>query len=187
MTPDLQDLLRQIEAIKSEGHAVCAGLSESQFNWRPGEGRWSIAECLVHLNVSITVTLPAFERAIEQGRAKGLMGQGPFRYGWFASWVAGSMEPPPRWRMRTVKILKVPAGATHALARVLPEFIALRDQLADRVRRANSLDLRRVRVVSPVNRLLRMPIGAYFQFVLAHDRRHLWQARQVRNAPGFGL
>lgn len=187
MTPDLQDFLRQIEAIKTEGHTVCAGLSESQFNWRPGAGRWSIAECLVHLNVAVTRTLPAFDRAIEQGRAKGLMGQGPFRYGWFANWMARSMEPPPKWRMKTFPIFDVPPQATHSLTRVLPEFVVVRDQLAERVRRAEGLDLRRVKTVSPVTRLLRLPLGAYFAFVIAHERRHVWQARQVRNAPAFGV
>jgi hypothetical protein len=24
-------------------------------------------------------------------------------------------------------------------------------------------------------------LGTYFNFILAHDRRHLWQARNVRN------
>jgi hypothetical protein len=33
--------------------------------------------------------------------------------------------------------------------------------------------------------MVRLPLGAYFHFILAHDRRHLWQARQVRNAAGF--
>jgi len=26
-----------------------------------------------------------------------------------------------------------------------------------------------------------MPLGAYFDFIIAHDRRHLWQARNIRN------
>ncbi len=187
MTPDLEDLLRQLVRIKAEGPAVCAGLTESQFNWRPGPKRWSIAECLVHLNVAVTRTLPAFDRAIERGREKGLEAEGPFRYGWFANWMIASMEPPPKRRMKTFGIFEVPADAAHALPRVLPEFLTVRDQLGERVRRADGLDLKRIRVVSPVTRLLRLPLGAYFQFVIAHDRRHLWQARQVRNAPGFGL
>ncbi len=77
------------------------------------------------------------------------------------------------------------AGLTESP--VLPEFMAVRDQLADRVRRSDGLDLKRVRVVSPVTRLLRLPLGAYLRFVIAHDRRHLWQAQQVRHTPGFGL
>jgi uncharacterized damage-inducible protein DinB len=188
MAPELQDLLRQIDAIKGDGHAVCAGLSESQFNWRPAEGRWSIAECLVHLNRSVAATLPAFDRAISEGRAKGRTAQGgaPSHYGWFSRWMIGSMEPPPKRRMKTFPIFAVPVGGTHTLGHVLPEFVAMRDELAERVRRADGLDLRGNRTVSPVTRLLRMPLGAYLQFVIAHDRRHLWQARQVRNAPGFG-
>lgn len=187
MTEELQGYLRQIDAAKREGQALVAGLSQAQLNWRPGAERWSIAECLVHLNIAVTKTLPAFDRAIARGRARGLVGQGPFRYGWFANWMVRSMEPPPKRRMKTFKIFQVPPGATHSAAQVLPEFLRVRDQLAERVRQADGLDLRRPRVVSPVTPLLRMPLGAYFAFVIAHDRRHLWQARQVREAPGFGV
>jgi hypothetical protein len=188
MAPDLQELLRQIDAIKADAQGLCAGLSESQFNWRPGVGRWSMAECLVHLNRSVSATLPAFDRAIADGKAKGRVakGGGPARYGWFSRWMIGSMEPPPKRRMKTFLIFAVPVGGTHAIGRVLPDFVSVRDQLAERVRRADGLDLQGNRTVSPVTRLLRMPLGAYLQFVIAHDRRHLWQARQVRNAPGFG-
>jgi len=126
MTPELHDLIRQIHAIKADGQAVCAGLSESQFNWRPGEGRWSIAECLVHVNVAVSRTLPAFDKAIADGRAQGRTAKAgdsaPNRYGWFSRWMIGSMEPPPKRRMKTFAIFAVPAGRTHALTRVLPEF-----------------------------------------------------------------
>ena len=187
MTEELQEYLRQIDAVKREGQALVSGLSQAQLNWRPGPERWSIAECLVHLNIAVTKTLPAFDRAIERARSRGLVGRGPFHYSWFANWMVRSMEPPPKRRMKTFKIFLVPPGATHSAAQVLPEFLRVRDQLAERVRQADGLDLRRPRVVSPVTPLLRMPLGAYFAFVIAHDRRHLWQARQVREAPGFGV
>jgi hypothetical protein len=182
MTPDLEDLLRQIEALKADAPTVCAGLTEAQFNWRPGPDRWSIAECLIHLNLSVRHTLPAFDHAIAQGRAKGRLSQGPFRYGWFTTWNVRFMEPPPKRSMKTFKLLQVPPGASHAQASVLADFMALRDQLSERVRRADGLDLRRIRVVSPVSWFFRLQLGGYFQFVVAHDRRHLWQARQVRKA-----
>jgi len=182
MNAEIRSMLDQIDAIKKEGAAVTAGLSDAQFNWHPGKGRWSIADCLQHLDVGVTKTLPAFDRAIAEGRARGQTAAGPFKYGWFARMVARSMEPPPKWRMRTVAMLRVPSVATYRAADLLPEFSRMRDQLAERVRQADGLDLARVRTISPVNRLLRLPLGAYFQFILAHDRRHLWQARQVRNS-----
>jgi len=61
----------------------------------------------------------------------------------------------------------------------------VRDLLAERVRRSDGLDLARIRTISPVNRLVRLPLGAYFAFILAHNRRHLWQGRQVRASPDF--
>ena len=185
MTEELEGYLRQIDAVKRDGQALVAGLSDVQFNWRPAPDRWSIAECLMHLNVAVTKTLPAFDRGIERGQARGLVGQGPFRYGWFANWMARSMEPPPKRRMKTFKVFAMPLGVAHSPDRVLAEFLAVRDQLAERVRRADGLDLKRARVVSPVTPLLRLPLGAYFAFILAHERRHLWQARQVRGAAGF--
>jgi hypothetical protein len=178
-------MLDQLDAIKREGHAVAAGLSDAQVNWHPGEARWSIAECLQHLNVAVTKTLPAFDRAIAEGRSKGKTAPGPFRYGWFSRWMVASMEPPPKRRMRTFPIFALSAGATYRGADVLREFTTVRDRLAERVRQADGLDLAHVRTISPVNRLLRLPLGAYLQFVIAHERRHLWQARQVRAAPGF--
>ena len=183
MNLELRQMLEQLEAIKAEGRAVTDGLSDAQFNWHPGEGRWSIADCLQHLNVGVSKTLPAFDRAIGEGRSKGQLapGVGPFQYGWFSRWMISSMEPPPKWRMRTPRILRVPAGATYRAADVLPEFLSVRDQLAQRVRQADGLDLAKIRTISPVNSLLRLPLGAYFAFIIAHDRRHVWQARQVRN------
>jgi hypothetical protein len=184
MIPELQSNLDQLEAIKADGKAVTAGLSDTQLNWRPGPGRWSIAECLQHLNIGVRATLPAFDRAIAEGREKGKTAPGPFRYGWLSRLMISSMEPGKR-RMRTQAIFDVPPGSTYRGAELLPEFYAVRDELAQRVRRADGLDLARVRTISPASRLIRMPLGAYFQFIITHDRRHLWQARQVRNSPGF--
>jgi DinB superfamily len=173
-------MLDQLDAIKKEGEGVAAGLSEAQFNWRPGPGRWSIAQNLNHLNVGDLKVLPAFDRAIAEGRAQHRVAPGPFRYRWFSRFMIREMEPPPKRRMKTP--LKGSAGEDHRLADVLPEFARVRDELARRVRQSDGLDLAHIRTISPVNRLIRLPLGAYFAFILAHDRRHLWQARQVRNA-----
>ncbi len=185
MTPELDQFLSELETIKADGRSVAADLSEALFNWRPAPDRWSIGDCLAHLNQGVTTTLPAFDKAIAAGRADGLVAPGPFKYGWFARWMARSMEPPPRWRMRSPAVFRTAPAARRAEV-VVPEFLAVRDRLAERVRQADGLDLARVRVTSPASRLLRLPIGAYFWFVIAHDRRHVWQARQVRNAADFG-
>jgi len=175
MHAELEDDLRQIAAVKAEAQRLLAGRSGAEFNRRPAPGRWSAAECLDHLN-AIRKVLPAIDRTIAGARARGLRSDGPFRYGWFTRWMIRAFEPPPRRRFKNPKLIE-PAHEPLATSAVLRGFLSLRDELAARVRAADGLDLKRAIVVSPVSRFVRMPLGGYLAFLLAHDRRHLWQAR----------
>jgi hypothetical protein len=47
------------------------------------------------------------------------------------------------------------------------------------------LNLVKVKITSPLASFLKFRLGAAFGIVIAHDRRHLWQAQQVRHAEGF--
>ena len=180
MHPELDAYLRQLDAIRADARQLVAGLSDAEFNRRPAAGRWSAAECLDHLNM-VRKVLPAIDRAITNAAARGLRSDGPFRYGWFARWMIRSFEPPPRRRFRNPRLLE-PAHQPLAPDAVLQEFLSLRDALTRRVRQADGLDLQRAIVVSPVSRFFRMPLGGYLAFLLAHDRRHLRQARQALGA-----
>jgi len=126
MNEELAGYLQQIEAVKREAETFLTGLTDAQFNWRPGPDRWSIAQCFDHLNVSVRKTIPAFDRAIAAARARGRLAPGPFRYGWFARWMVGSMEPPVKRRQGTFKIL-LPAQEVP-LAPTLAEFRMVRDR-----------------------------------------------------------
>jgi hypothetical protein len=64
-------------------------------------------------------------------------------------------------------------------------FAQWQDRLEERVRAADGLDLRRARQRSPVFPLVKWSLGTMLALVLAHERRHIWQARQVRNERQF--
>ena len=181
---DRPDLEQQLDRSIEEARAVLDGLTPDQVNWRPAPERWSIGECISHLNVGIRAALPALDRAIETARERGFAGTGTGRYGWFANWMVRAQEPPVKRRVKTFPVFQ-PVAARHDAARLLPEFRAVRSELRERLARAEGIDWGRAKVVSPASRFFRLPFGAYVAFLLAHDRRHLWQAREVRNHPGF--
>jgi len=70
------------------------------------------------------------------------------------------------------------------LAAVRQEFLEWQDQIAERIRQADGLDLPRARARSPL-RVWKWSLGTFFAVALAHERRHIWQARQVSNEQGF--
>jgi hypothetical protein len=44
---DAADLCQALLAINSDARDLCEGLHEEQLAWRPGSGKWSIAENLI--------------------------------------------------------------------------------------------------------------------------------------------
>jgi hypothetical protein len=176
---DLADYLRQIDEIDADAGNLLTGLTEDQFHWSPTSARWSIAQCLVHLVIVGRRYLPILDETIDTARADHLMGRGPFRYGFVERWVVRATEPPPRIRLKTPASARPPDN--QPLAGVVANFLAVHDEMRKRIQAAKGLDLARAKVASPYTKSFRMGLGPCFAFLAAHERRHLWQAWQVRN------
>ena len=65
------------------------------------------------------------------------------------------------------------------------EFMEWQAAIDERIRRADGLDLKRTRERSPAVPLVKWSLGTMLAITLAHERRHLWQAREVRNDKRF--
>lgn len=183
LIPELADYQRQFESIQKEVRELTAGLAESQFNWRPDATRWSISENLLHLNITGEMWRRPLEAAIEQARARGPFSRGPFRYGFLGSVAIRKMEPPPRQKFRA-SAKAMPTNGNPITA-VVPTFLHHQDEFILRLHQANGLDLARIKLPLPGRRFLKLSMGQCFAFIATHERRHLWQAKQVRNHPQF--
>jgi hypothetical protein len=183
--PELESYREQFQENRNEARRLTEELSDEQMNWRPAAGRWSIAECFAHLDLIGRLYRPVLTTVIDKARKDNRLARGPFRLGFIGRKFIGSMEPPPKLKVRTVASM-LPGGlSAHNADAVMDEFYVLGDTFTALMKSAEGLDLRRVRVRSVVTPLLRLGIGEWFAFLAAHERRHIWQARQVLNAPGF--
>ena len=175
---ELEALRRQFEQIRTEAENLTSGLSEAQFNWRPAPGEWSIEECLAHLTMVGHWEVKAIEAAVEDGRNRGVTGSGPFHYGPVERFIIGMTQPPVRQKLPAPKRF-VPLHG-QPLTAVLPTFLHVQSQFVHQIDRAEGLDLRRIKVQTPISRFLRMSLGATLAQAAAHERRHMDQARRVR-------
>ena len=183
LIPELAEYRRQFEAIKQDVQDLVAGLTDEQLNWHAQPGVWSIAECLSHLTVTGTLYLPQIESKINEARTRQLFNQGPFRHSFIGNWFVRSLEPPVKRKFRAPK--KFVPTPDQPLAKVLPEFLSVQESFLHFLKEANGLHLARIKVASPVTSLLRLTLGQSFALTTAHERRHLWQAREVKNHPNF--
>jgi hypothetical protein len=183
LAPELDVFRQQFERISSDADALVAALSDEQFNWRPASDRWSVAQCIDHLNVTARVYLPMLDEGIADAIRRGQYGEGPFRYNWFGRLFVRAQEPPYRFRVKAPKAFQ--PRSDRPRNDVMAAFRAYQVQYIDRLRQANGLDLSRAKVRSPVSNWIRIPLGSGFAVMAAHERRHLWQARNLINDPGF--
>lgn len=183
LTREVEEFRQQFDQIGAEGEALTTPLGDAQFTWQPAPDAWSLAQCFEHLNIAARLYLPQLDEGVADAIRRGLYAEGPFTYNWIGRLMARLMEPPPRFRYRTPKSFQ-PSSA-RSRHEIMAGFRAYQVQYIDRLRQASGLDLARARVASPVSPWIRMPLGSAFALIAAHERRHLWQARQVVAAPGF--
>jgi hypothetical protein len=183
LTPEIDAFRREFERLADEADALVAPLSDEQFASPPTPTSWSIAQCIDHLNVTARMYLPVLDEGIANAIRQGHYGEGPYAYWWLARMFVRMLEPPPRFRVKTPAAFQPPPSRTRH--EIMAAFRAYQVQYVDRLRQTNGLDLARARVRSPVASWLVFPLGCGFAAMAAHERRHLWQARSVMEAPGF--
>lgn len=183
LTPEIDEFRRRFDQLADDADALVAPLSDQQFFWNPSAGAWSIGQCIDHLNVTARVYLPQLDEGIANAIRHGHYREGPFKYWRLARMFVRFLEPPARLRSKAPAALLPPTGRTRR--EIMAAFRAYQVQYVDRLRQANGLDLARGRVRSPIVSWLYMPLGTGFAAMIAHERRHLWQARKVMEMPGF--
>ena len=182
MDATIEGFLTQLVAVEQDLPGVADGLSPAQFNWQPTPGRWSIGQCVEHLNITTERYIPVLRQAEIDARSKGTLRPGPFALGFIERWFLQTMEPPPRRRMRTGKSFIAPSNLDPSAT--LQRYIALHDGFRGCIRDAEGIDLKSVKVRSQFGPIS-WSLNGTFAFLLAHERRHIWQAREVRKEPAF--
>jgi hypothetical protein len=174
---EVEEFRQQFEQRSQDAEAIVEPLSDDQFNWRHAPEAWSVAQCIEHLNTSARLYLPQLDEAIANAIRRGMYGEGPFSYNVIGRFLTAAMEPPPRFKLKAPKPFHPPPPRPRS--EVMAAFKAYQVQFQDRLRQANGLDLARAKVRSPTAAWLRFSLGSGFALMLAHERRHLWQARSV--------
>jgi len=147
------------------------------FTVRPSATSWSAAECISHLSISSELFLVPLRTVIGNARAKGLLSKRPPKMDVLGRLLRWFLEPPIRQRLKTSAPL-VPKSV-RAKAEAFGEFASLQAKISELLQESRGIDLNRVRMISPFNKRIRFNLYSAFRILIAHQRRHLWQAEQA--------
>lgn len=173
---DVQSISRDIADSRRSARALMDAVSADQLMRRPDPGKWSIAECLAHLNITAATVQKLMARGIEQAKQRKIFGEGPFPIGPKGRLLVWIAEPPPKFRIRAPKNVRPPAAIDDAL-QVLQDFIKAQDEWERLMREQEGLNLAKIKVGQGI---FRIRLAAALPWMMAHQRRHLLQAENVK-------
>lgn len=177
MHPQLQAIADEFRAADERLRQLVSAVPEQWWTRRADPDRWSVAECVAHLNLTAAAYLPLLDDAL--ARAQTLHAPPPRAYrrdpvGWM---LWRMMGPPVRVKARTSAPF-VPTNV-RSVSGLIQEFERLQQEQLRRLEHADALPLNRVRVVSPFNARVKYNLYSCFSILPRHEHRHLWQAEQV--------
>jgi hypothetical protein len=174
----LEERAREVRASIATIAELRAELSDLQLAWRPPDGGWSIAQVFEHLIISDASYLERMRAMVDHGKR----GDTPWKPTFGGGLLIKTVSPANRRKTSAPRIYRPPA---EPRARVVEAYLALRTNFLELIERADGVDLRRNRMVSPVTWLMRPNLGDAIMVLTVHTQRHLQQIDRIRARADF--
>ncbi|MGK2963042.1 MAG: DinB family protein [Gemmatimonadaceae bacterium] len=182
MKKQLSKIIEALDQAMRRLDELAEATPADRWSARNDPSRWSVAECVAHLNLTSEAYVPLIRQAIADARKLPQSGNG--YSGTFIGRMFGALVGPlpsiGRVRIGRVKTPAefVPSGNLPKNV-VVAEFKRLQDELTGMVREGDGLALDKVLITSPFGGKVRYDCYSALVLLPRHQERHLQQAESV--------
>jgi hypothetical protein len=178
----IKDCIKSTKENIERAKKSCAHLSDIQLNWKPNPDSWSVGECLSHLVNSNRLYLDKIENILNSfptGNEKDF----PYKQSFLGKLIAKGVDPSNLKKAKTFKVFFPASSNIHK--NIIDEYVKSSERLIELMGKMQHLDLKKIKLSSPVNILIRLNLGDPLIIIPKHDERHLNQAERVINRKEF--
>lgn len=158
-------------------------IDKSKMIYTPSENQWSIVQILEHLNGFTRHYLPIIQKAMTE---KVTHKSGWFETGFWGDILTKGIMPKNVYevknRTRTHNNFIFPNGLN--VEKVVNEFIEQQQEFIKLIDTAKYVNLNDVRVSTLMIKLVKLKLGDLLRYLVAHEQRHMIQARNTLTALG---
>jgi hypothetical protein len=169
--------LEELWANEKKLRELAAELGEEGFVAPPPGGGWSAAQCVEHLVMTARQMLPLWDAALAGAKP----GNGVASYAWWEKQFLRLQEPPYRIKSKTIDSFEPKRG--NSREETMELYLAAHELVKERAERLSNLNVAQVKIASPFASWMHYNVAFSFDLLLAHERRHLWQAEQTAPRP----
>lgn len=162
-----KDYLNQLTVIKE--------LSIEKLNFKSNPEKWSVLECVEHLNRYGYFYLPEIENRISQSQS---VADDEFKSGLLGNYFANSMLP--KEKLNTMKTFNSMNPAGSDLDKTSIEtLIEQQHKMLDLLSQARTVSLNKTKTSISISKLITLKLGDTFRVVVYHNYRHMVQMENI--------
>jgi hypothetical protein len=180
---ELRSLLAEVKAVAEEARKEFGHLTPQQLNWKPSADEWSIGQCFDHLIKTNETFYPDVARLIRGEKRKTFWERVPFLSNFWGSMIIKRARPDATMKSKAPRVFM--PSSSEIDGRVIEKFVAHQDELTEKLKATEKMDLRRTKVTSPVAKFVTYSLMDAYTILVFHERRHFMQAQRVLQAEGF--
>ncbi len=166
-----------LDAITAEVRQEFEDLPKAELHLNPSAKNWSIAQNLAHLIVINSSYFPIFQK-LKDGTYRGaFIGKIPFFPRLFGDMIYKSVSDGGKKKVKTFTLWepeKLESGED-----IIGRFISHQDEMKNWIYQMEPFVLQKRVIHSPANKLIVYSLEQALQIIIAHEWRHLDQAKNV--------
>jgi uncharacterized damage-inducible protein DinB len=173
---DVETLLSCAESIRAEKDALLI---------QPTPEKWSVAQVLAHLNGYGKFYLSEIDKALSSSPTQR---DAWFTSGFFGEYFTNTIRPKNVFEVKAgMKAPKQYVFDNKGLNPVkeLDEFVQQQQKLLQLLELAKQKSLNSIRIPISLTRMIKLKLGDTFRFFIAHEQRHMIQARNALKTIGL--
>lgn len=176
-----QDLQKRIEAVLGTVEREFSSLTDEQLRWKPAPDKWSIVECLQHLNLAERFYIRNIQHKVDTlGFIQTDPTDQPLESDWIGKVFLYVVDPQVKIRMPAPGTIRPRPAADLMPADVMKQFVDLQTLLHSLLDKAVYLDWNQEKVMSLFGNWLKIRLGDAIRMLVAHTERHMQQAMRVK-------
>lgn len=178
-------MLAEVLRLKKVVETSFFPLSQAELIQKENSTSWSITECLIHLILSNEYYLVQIIEQLNETKKNKI--NTDYKPGIIGSFLSRKLRPDnsgkPRVKMKTFKSMDPVLGFKEEVSdphSALKNYLDQLDLLCFQIKRCKEFDLKKNKIKTALGKGTYFELGNAIQFTVAHNERHIQQAKNIQ-------
>ncbi|OIN61102.1 DinB family protein [Arsenicibacter rosenii] len=162
-------------------------LTHEQLSRKPAPDKWSMIECLQHLNLAERFYIRNIQHKVDQlGLIQHQPADQPLESGWVGRALRWAVDPKTKMKLPAPSFIKPRQAQDLDVADVMQQFVDLQQTLHTLIDKGVYLDWNTTKLATLFGNSIRIRLGDALLMLVAHTERHINQALRAKEMLSHG-